>query len=50
MRDVELDVIEAEALDLMVDRAGDNIARRKLGPLVEARHEPRPAALHSRRK
>ncbi len=35
VRDVEVDVVEAEPLDLMVDRAGDDVARRKLGALVE---------------
>ena len=40
-----MDVIEAEPLDLMVDRAGDDVARRKLGALVESRHEARAAAL-----
>ena len=33
--DVEMDVIEAEPLDLMVDRAGDDVARRQLGARVE---------------
>ena len=33
--DVEVDVVEAEPLDLMVDRAGDDVARRQLGALVE---------------
>jgi hypothetical protein len=37
--DVEVDVVEAEPLDLMVDRAGDHVARRELGALVEVRHE-----------
>ena len=37
--DVEMDVIEAEPLDLMVDRAGDDVARRELGALVEVGHE-----------
>ena len=36
VRDVEVDVIEPEPLDLMVDGAGDDVARRKLGALVEA--------------
>ena len=37
--DVEMDVIEAEPLDLMVDGAGDDVARRELGALVEIGHE-----------
>ncbi len=37
--DVEMDVIEAEPLDLMVDRAGDDVARRQLRALVEVGHE-----------
>ena len=37
VRDVEVDVIEAVALDLMVDGAGDDVARRKLGALVDSR-------------
>ena len=37
--DVEMDVIEAEPLDLMVDRAGDDVARRELGARVEIGHE-----------
>ena len=32
--DVEVDVIEPEALDLVVDRPGDDIARRKLGARI----------------
>ena len=32
-------IIEAVALDLAVDRAGDDVARRELGALVVARHE-----------
>ena len=39
VRDVEVDVIEAVALDLMVDGAGDDVARRQLGALVEVGHE-----------
>ena len=35
--DVEVDVVEAVALDLVVDRAGDDVARRKLGALVDSR-------------
>ena len=50
VRDVEMDVIQAEALDLMVDRPGDDVARRKLGALVELRHEALAAALYARRK
>ena len=34
-----MDVIEAEPLDLMVDRPGDDVARGQLGPLVELGHE-----------
>ena len=37
--DVEVDVIEAVALDLMVDRAGHDVARRELGALVVIGHE-----------
>ena len=37
VRDVEVDVVEAVALDLMVDGAGDDVARRKLGALVDSR-------------
>ena len=45
VRDVEMDVVEAEPLDLMVDRAGDDVARRQLGALVVIGHEARaPAA------
>ena len=39
VRYVEMDIVEAKPLDLMVDCAGDDIARRKLGALVETRHE-----------
>jgi hypothetical protein len=47
MRDVEVDVIEAEPLDLMVDGAGDDVARRKLGALVERgmKRSPEPGIL-----
>ena len=45
VRDVEMDVIEPEPLDLMVDRARDDIARRQLGALVKSRHEALAAAL-----
>ena len=44
VRDVEVDVIEADALDLMVDRAGDDVARRELAALVVVGHEPLAAA------
>ena len=37
VRDVEEDVIEPVALDLMVDRAGDDVARRELAALVDSR-------------
>ena len=37
--DVEVDVIEAVALDLAVDGARDDVARRKLGALVVIGHE-----------
>ena len=37
--DVEVDIVEPVALDLAVDRAGDNVARRKLGALVIIGHE-----------
>src|SRR3546814_10907721 len=37
--DVEVHEIKAEALDLMVDRAGDDVARRKLSPRIEIGHE-----------
>ena len=40
--DVEVDVIEPVALDLAVDRAGDDVARRKLGALVIIGHEAVP--------
>ena len=36
VRDVEMDIIEPEPLDLMVDRSCHDVARRKLGTLVEA--------------
>ena len=36
VRDVEVDEVEAEPLDLMVDGASDDVARGKLGTLVEA--------------
>jgi hypothetical protein len=35
--DVEVDVIEAEALDLVVDRARHDVARGQFAALVEAR-------------
>ena len=50
VRDVEVNVIETEPLDLVVDRAGNDVARRKLGAFVELRHEALAAALHARRK
>ena len=37
--DVEVDIVEAEPLDLMVDRARHDVARRKFRALVEAGHE-----------
>ncbi len=37
--DVEMDVIEPEPLDLVINRARDDIARRQFGALVEIRHE-----------
>ena len=37
--DVEVDVIEPVALDLAVDRAGDDVARGELGALVIVGHE-----------
>ena len=37
--DVEVDVVEAEALDLVVDRARDHVARGELGALVVVGHE-----------
>jgi hypothetical protein len=37
--DVEVDEIEPEPLDLMVDRAGDHVARRELGARVDIGHE-----------
>src|SRR3954468_13026598 len=42
-----MDVIEAEALDLMVDRPGDDIARREFGALVELGHESLAGALYA---
>ena len=39
MADVEVDVVEAVALDLGVDRAGDDIARGEFGALVVIGHE-----------
>ena len=36
VRDVQVDEVEAEPLDLMVDGASDDVARGKLGTLVEA--------------
>jgi hypothetical protein len=50
VRDVEVYVIEAEPLDLVVDRAGDDVARRELGALVEPLHEALPAAFDSGRE
>src|SRR5438270_7074438 len=50
MRDVEMDIVETEALDLMVDGAGDDVARRELAALVELGHEPLAAALDPRRQ
>jgi hypothetical protein len=40
--DVEPHIIEPIALDLVVDRPGDDVARRKLGPLVIVGHEAMP--------
>ncbi len=40
MTDVEVNVIESVTLDLAVDRAGDDIARRKFAALVIVGHEP----------
>ncbi len=39
MRDVQIDAVAAEPLHLVVDGAGDDVARRQFGALVEARHE-----------
>ena len=39
MADVEMDVIEPQALDFMVDRARDDVARGKLQPRIEIGHE-----------
>ena len=50
VRDVEMDVIEPEPLDLVVDGAGDDVARRELGALVELRHEALAAAFDSGRQ
>ncbi len=50
VRDVEMDIVEPETLDLMVDRPGDDVARGEFGALVELRHEALAAALHSGRK
>jgi hypothetical protein len=38
--DVEVDIVEPEALDLVVDRARDDIARGQFLARVEAGHEP----------
>src|SRR3546814_2762332 len=45
--DVEVHEIKAEALDLMVDRAGDDVARRKLSPRIEIRSEEHTSELQS---
>jgi hypothetical protein len=37
--DVEMDIVEAVALDLMVDRPGHYVTRRKFGALVIVGHE-----------
>src|SRR3546814_3255753 len=39
LADVEVHEIKVEALDPMVDRAGDDVARRKLSPRIEIGHE-----------
>ena len=39
MTDVEIDAVGAEPLHLVVDRAGDDVARREFGAGVELRHE-----------
>ena len=50
VRDVEVDVIEPQALNLMIDGPGDDVARRKLGALIELRHEALAASLDAGRK
>src|SRR6185295_19932635 len=50
VRNIEVDVVEPETLDLMVDRPGHDVARRKLGALVELGHEALAAALDPWRK
>jgi hypothetical protein len=37
--DVKVNIVETEPLQLMVDRAGDDVARRQLRATVEIRHE-----------
>ena len=44
VRDVEVDIVEAEPLDLG-RRPGDDVPRSELGALVELRHEPLAPAL-----
>ena len=39
MADIQMHVIEAEFLDLGINRAGDDIARGQFQPLVIERHE-----------
>ena len=48
--DIEVHVIEPEALDLVVDGAGDDIARGQFLTWVEARHEALAAARNARRQ
>ena len=50
MADVEVDIVEAQPLDFMVDRARDDITRGKLFARVETRHEARAAAFDPRRQ
>src|SRR5690625_4746094 len=42
MAEVQQDIIGAQALHLMIDSPGDNVAWRKLGAWIEVRHEAIP--------
>src|SRR3546814_14547872 len=44
MADVEMDVIEPQPLDLVIDRARDDIARGEFGAGIEIGHEAVAAA------
>jgi hypothetical protein len=50
VRNVEVDVVEAKALDLMIDCACNDVARCKFGALVEPLHEPRSASFDTGRE